>query len=324
MGQGSDTAMAQIAAETLGIADRIDPRRAFRHRHDALRHGDARLALDLSHGYTPCVSPPKTRAPGSRSRPLSRPDVACEDGQLSADAPRVVHEALRHASRQRHRQRFVLNRRATSRRCKTGQSTNVTPFWMVGGAGVEIEVDTETGHITFDRLVNAGDVGTPINPGDRRAADLAAPRSCSSAHRLRGDGIRRRSGHERFARRLQDSRYRSTFRRRESDTDRASRIRALRSEPRASANRVRSACRRRSRTRSTTRSACACANCRSCPNACCARSAPTPARRWRTNDGRRPHDDPLHPQRPARFADVAAHENLIECCSATSRSTARA
>lgn len=47
---------------------------------------------------------------------------------------------------------------------KTGRSANVTPFWMVGGTGAEIEVDTETGHIRVTKLVNAGDVGCAINP----------------------------------------------------------------------------------------------------------------------------------------------------------------
>jgi CO/xanthine dehydrogenase Mo-binding subunit len=46
----------------------------------------------------------------------------------------------------------------------TGLSPDVTPFWMVGGAGVEVDVDTETGRVTVTKLVNVADVGTPINP----------------------------------------------------------------------------------------------------------------------------------------------------------------
>jgi CO/xanthine dehydrogenase Mo-binding subunit len=45
-----------------------------------------------------------------------------------------------------------------------GLTTNATPFWMVAGTGVEIEVDTETGHVRITRLINVADVGTPINP----------------------------------------------------------------------------------------------------------------------------------------------------------------
>jgi CO/xanthine dehydrogenase Mo-binding subunit len=40
----------------------------------------------------------------------------------------------------------------------------VTPFWMIGAAGAEVEVDTETGQVRVTRLVNVADVGMPINP----------------------------------------------------------------------------------------------------------------------------------------------------------------
>ena len=35
---------------------------------------------------------------------------------------------------------------------------------MIGGAGAEVEVDTETGHVRILRLVNVADAGRPINP----------------------------------------------------------------------------------------------------------------------------------------------------------------
>jgi CO/xanthine dehydrogenase Mo-binding subunit len=46
----------------------------------------------------------------------------------------------------------------------TGLSTQITPFWMVAGAGAEIEIDTETGRIRVLKLVNAVDCGTKVNP----------------------------------------------------------------------------------------------------------------------------------------------------------------
>jgi CO/xanthine dehydrogenase Mo-binding subunit len=46
----------------------------------------------------------------------------------------------------------------------TGLSTNVTAFWMISGTGAEVEVDTETGHVKITRLVSVLDIGTPINP----------------------------------------------------------------------------------------------------------------------------------------------------------------
>jgi CO/xanthine dehydrogenase Mo-binding subunit len=45
-----------------------------------------------------------------------------------------------------------------------GLTPNATPFWMVGAAGAEVEVDTETGHVRVIRLVNVADAGRPINP----------------------------------------------------------------------------------------------------------------------------------------------------------------
>lgn len=35
---------------------------------------------------------------------------------------------------------------------------------MVAGTGVEIDVDTETGHVRITRMINVADVGKPINP----------------------------------------------------------------------------------------------------------------------------------------------------------------
>src|SRR5476651_1688864 len=46
----------------------------------------------------------------------------------------------------------------------TGQSDDVTPFWMVGATGVELEVDTETGHFRIVRMINLADAGRAINP----------------------------------------------------------------------------------------------------------------------------------------------------------------
>jgi CO/xanthine dehydrogenase Mo-binding subunit len=45
-----------------------------------------------------------------------------------------------------------------------GLTPNATPFWMVGASGAEVEVDTETGHVRVTRLVNVADAGRPINP----------------------------------------------------------------------------------------------------------------------------------------------------------------
>jgi CO/xanthine dehydrogenase Mo-binding subunit len=46
----------------------------------------------------------------------------------------------------------------------TGASTAITPFWMVAGTGAEVEIDVETGRVHVQKLVNAVDCGTLVNP----------------------------------------------------------------------------------------------------------------------------------------------------------------
>jgi CO/xanthine dehydrogenase Mo-binding subunit len=46
----------------------------------------------------------------------------------------------------------------------TGLTPNATPFWMCAAAGVEVEVDTETGQVRILRLINVVDCGRPVNP----------------------------------------------------------------------------------------------------------------------------------------------------------------
>jgi CO/xanthine dehydrogenase Mo-binding subunit len=52
---------------------------------------------------------------------------------------------------------------------QTGQSNKATPFWGVGAAGAEVEIDTETGHLAIAKLINIVDIGAAINPKLARA-----------------------------------------------------------------------------------------------------------------------------------------------------------
>jgi len=47
---------------------------------------------------------------------------------------------------------------------ETGQSGNVTPFWLVSAAGAEVEVDIETGRLKILKLTNVVDAGKAVNP----------------------------------------------------------------------------------------------------------------------------------------------------------------
>ena len=88
-----------------------------------------------------------------------------------------------------------------------GLTTNVTPFWMVAGVGVEVEVDTETGHVRITRLINVADIGRPINPQIVESQIVRRRDDAARLHHVREDAVRRRPGHQCLARRLQDSRH---------------------------------------------------------------------------------------------------------------------
>ena len=256
MGQGSDTANAQIVAEVLNIPAESRQGRASRHRRDALRHGDARLALDSSTWAMRCGSPPRTRATSSRrwrarsacrraatsrSPSCSRRNTGCRPATSSAPA---------------------ATSRATCRPMRDGLTPEATPFWMVGGAGAEVEVDTETGHVQRDASSSTSPTpgGRSIRRSSRRSC--RAPPSCSSASpcRRRWSSTRGQVTNASLA----DYKIPSILDIPPMHRTRRSRPRRApaRSAPRAWARAAPSACRRRSPTRSRTRSACGSPRCR--------------------------------------------------------------
>src|SRR5574341_989591 len=154
-GQGSDTAMAQIAAEVLRIPAE---------------------AVTVVHSDTD-VTPYDMATLGSRSLfhsgnavKLAAEDALRKLNELKAELglPRDA------ASADVFRKKYGMRAGSVTGTAnfippylppdENGQTENATPFWMVGATGVEVEVDTETGRVRVTRLVNVADVGTPINP----------------------------------------------------------------------------------------------------------------------------------------------------------------
>ncbi len=158
MGQGSDTAMAQIAAEVLNVATE---------------------SVKVVHGNTD-VAPYDMGTLGSRSTFHMGNAVrkAAEDARdklvvLAAEAglPTGTNYDVREVFRKRYGMQAgnvigtgIFVPAYTPPDPATGQSPDVTPFWMTGGTGAEVEVDTETGHVRVIRLVNVADAGKPVNP----------------------------------------------------------------------------------------------------------------------------------------------------------------
>ncbi|HUC49426.1 MAG TPA: xanthine dehydrogenase family protein molybdopterin-binding subunit [Xanthobacteraceae bacterium] len=157
MGQGSDTAYALIVGEVLGVAAE-----------------DVRVV----HSDTD-VTPYDMGTLGSRSLyhmgnavRLAAEDARAKLRALAAEAG--LPEGTNYPPVEIFKKRYGMQAgnvigAATflptySPPDAKGLSENVTPFWMVGGAGAEVEVDTETGQVRILRLVNAADCGKPINP----------------------------------------------------------------------------------------------------------------------------------------------------------------
>jgi CO/xanthine dehydrogenase Mo-binding subunit len=155
MGQGSDTAMAQIAGEVLHMAAE---------------------SITVVHSDTD-VTPYDMATLGSRSlfHMGNAVKLAAEDAlrklnelraqlQLPADCP--IPDIFRkkygmQAGNVAGAGSYIPTYKSPD---ANGLTDNATPFWMVGGTGVELEVDSETGKVRVTRLVNVADVGTPINP----------------------------------------------------------------------------------------------------------------------------------------------------------------
>jgi CO/xanthine dehydrogenase Mo-binding subunit len=155
MGQGSDTAMAQIAAEVLQIPTE---------------------AVTVVHSDTD-VTPFDMATLGSRSLfhsgnavKLAAEDALKKLNELRAELKLAADTPVADVFRKKYGMRagsvmgagnFIPPYTPPD---ENGQTDNATPFWMVGATGVEIEVDTETGRVRVTKMVNVADVGTPINP----------------------------------------------------------------------------------------------------------------------------------------------------------------
>jgi CO/xanthine dehydrogenase Mo-binding subunit len=155
MGQGSDTAMAQIAGEVLHMAAE---------------------SVTVVHSDTD-VTPYDMATLGSRSLfhmgnavKLAAEDAKNKLDQLKSELSLPADADIAEIFRKKYGMQAgnVVGTASYVPAYKSpdqnGLTDNATPFWMVGGTGVELEVDTETGRVRITRLVNVADVGTPINP----------------------------------------------------------------------------------------------------------------------------------------------------------------
>lgn len=173
MGQASDTAMAQIAAEILGIS--AESVRVIHPDTDVTPYDMATLGSRSTYHMGNAVI---AAAKDARAQLLR---IAAAIMKTDADELECRNGAVLTPSGARMTFREVMAARFAMQAGNiigvgsfmppyekpdqaTGQSRQITPFWMLGGAGAEVEVDTETGRVRVTKLVNVGDAGSPINP----------------------------------------------------------------------------------------------------------------------------------------------------------------
>jgi CO/xanthine dehydrogenase Mo-binding subunit len=158
MGQGSDTAMAQIVGEVLNVAAetiRIVPRDSDVTPYDMGTLG-SRSLFHMGHAVRLAAEEAKAKI-AVMAREIGEPEgsniplAELFRKKFGMQAGNIVGTGT-------YKPDYVPPDP------DTGQTPNATPFWMVAGSGVELEVDTETGHVRILRLVNVVDAGNPINP----------------------------------------------------------------------------------------------------------------------------------------------------------------
>jgi CO/xanthine dehydrogenase Mo-binding subunit len=158
MGQGSDTAMAQIVGEVLNVpaeSVRVVPRDTDITPYDMGTLG-SRSLFHMGHAVRMAAEEARDKI-AALAREVGEPEgsnipvAELFKKKYGMQAGNIVGSGT-------YKPDYV------SPQPGTGLTPNVAPFWMVAGAGAEIEVDTETGKVSVTRLINVVDCGRPINP----------------------------------------------------------------------------------------------------------------------------------------------------------------
>ena len=174
MGQGSDTIMAQIAAEVLCLGEgdvRVVTADTDVTPYDTITAG-SRSTYHTGNAVRLAAESMRDRLTGLAAGHLGVPvtDIKLtRDGLVSAQTQRTVSIAeLLHAHFGARGTTLTTEANFTTEWTpydkETGRSDQVTEHWFAGAAAVRLAVDTVTGRIRVDHLAVAGDVGRAINP----------------------------------------------------------------------------------------------------------------------------------------------------------------
>jgi CO/xanthine dehydrogenase Mo-binding subunit len=158
MGQGSDTVMAQIAAEVLNVpaeSVRVIPRDTDSTPYDMGTLG-SRSTFHMGHAVRRAAEEARDKLK-ALAKEVGEPEGSnipvpeLFQKRYGMQAGNIIGTG-------------VFKPDYVSPNPENGQSPKVTPFWLIAGGGAEVEVDTETGHVKILKLVNVVDCGKAINP----------------------------------------------------------------------------------------------------------------------------------------------------------------
>jgi CO/xanthine dehydrogenase Mo-binding subunit len=158
MGQGSDTALAQIVGESLNVA--AESVKVVHPDTDVTPYDmgtlGSRSLFHMGHAIQRAAADVRNKISALRKE-LGEPEgsnipvAALLEKRYGTRAGNIVGTGA-----------FKPDYTSPSR--ETGQSNKVTPFWLIGGAGAEVEVDIETGHVKITKLISVVDAGRAVNP----------------------------------------------------------------------------------------------------------------------------------------------------------------
>lgn len=174
MGQGSRTALAQIAATELGIdVERVkvvqsDTSVTPYERTTGASRTTTLTGLAVQRACREVLA--KLEEMGAEAMGRGVEEVKTAEGAVVApDTSIPFDEVVRQwfGGRMGEVSGFGVVR-------PIGNLAELPPFWEIGMVGVEVAVDRDTGRVTVEHLVTVGDVGHAINPAMVEGQDLGA------------------------------------------------------------------------------------------------------------------------------------------------------
>jgi hypothetical protein len=174
MGQGSDTVMAQIAAEVLCLRPgqvRVVAADTDMTPYDTITAG-SRSTYHTGNAVRLAAQRMRDRLVGLAAARLRVPAVDCKltDGTVRSGSTQraIALPELIHAEFGALGTTLTTEANFTTEWVpydpQTGQSPRVTEHWFAGAAAAELAVDSRTGRVRIRHLAIAADVGRAINP----------------------------------------------------------------------------------------------------------------------------------------------------------------